>query len=253
MSKGAGLALFFPRKDPLTQRTIARLKYIHGVGRNVMMIGSTGRKTFVDPQGDLHGVLENCLEAKILLLNPLSEEARIRATTLHSSETMIGDWRQQLRSSVQFLKTLKLTQKNIKLKLYPDYPHVKLVILGDHIWVQHYHATQDIQTMPEYVFRHTQQDHGLYALFYQYFVKRWESQEIPEYDLETDELVYKSAKGIEERREPFNWDGKANSGTDELLLPDQPQFDAAGRPYQVPSFQAGSPLSREIPSRLETL
>ena len=253
MSKGAGLALFFPRKDPLTQRTIARLKYTHGVGRSVMMIGSTGRKTFVDPQGDLHGVLENCLEAKILLLNPLSEEARIRATTLHSSETMIGDWRAQLRSSVQFLKALKLTQKNIKLKLYPDYPHVKLVILGDHIWVQHYHATQDIQTMPEYVFRHTQQDHGLYALFYQYFVKRWEDQEIPEYDLETDELIYKSAKGIEERREPFNWDGRDNANTGELLLPDQIQFDAAGRPYQVSSFQASSHRSRETPSRLETL
>ena len=253
MSKGAGLALFFPRKDPLTQRTIARLKYSHGVGRNVMMIGSTGRKTFVDPQGDLHGVLENCLEAKILLLNPLSEEARIRATTLNSSETTIGDWRAQLRSSVQFLKALKLTQKNIKLKLYPDYPHVKLVILGDHIWVQHYHATQDIQTMPEYVFRHTQQDHGLYALFYQYFVKRWENQEIPEYDLETDELIYKSAKGIEERREPFNWDGRDNSTTGKLLLPDQMQFDAADRSYQVSSCQASSHRTCETPSRLDTL
>jgi len=249
MSKGAGLALFFPKKDHLTHRTIARLKYKHGVGRNVMMIGSTGRTTFVNPQGDLHDVLENCLEAKILLLNPHSEEARMRATTLQPSESMIGDWSEQFRSSVQFLKTLKLTHKNINLKLYPDYPHVKLVILGDHIWVQHYHPTQDIQTMPEYVFRHTQQDHGLYALFYQYFVKRWESQEIPEYDLETDELVYKSAKGLEERREPFNWNGKYNSGTDRQLLPDQPLLDTEDRLYQAPSFESGSHLSRGMPSR----
>jgi hypothetical protein len=253
MSKGAGLALFFPKKDHLTHRTIARLKYKHGVGRNVMMIGSTGRTTFVNPQGDLHDVLENCLEAKILLLNPHSEEARMRATTLQPSEAMIGDWSEQLRSSVQFLKTLKLTQKNIKLKLYPDYPHVKLVILGDHIWVQHYHATQDIQTMPEYVFRHTQQDHGLYALFYQYFVKRWESQEIPEYDLETDELVYKSAKGLEERREPFNWVAKDRSDMSTDLLQDQAHFDAAGRPSQESSLQSGSHLSLGTPSRLETL
>jgi hypothetical protein len=84
----------------------------------------TGRKTFVDPQGDLHNVLENCLEAKVLLLNPYSEEARIRAPTLHPSEAMIEDWSEQLRSWVQFLTSLKLTQKNIKLKLYPDYPHV---------------------------------------------------------------------------------------------------------------------------------
>ena len=177
----------------------------------------------------------------------------MRATTLQPSEAMIGDWSEQLRSSVQFLKTLKLTQKNIKLKLYPDYPHVKLVILEDHIWVQHYHATQDIQTMPEYVFRHTQQDHGLYALFYQYFVKRWESQEIPEYDLETDELVYKSAKEIEERREPFNWVAKDRSDMSTDLLQDQSHFDAAGRPFQESSLQSGSHLSRGTPSRLETL
>jgi hypothetical protein len=86
--------------------------------------------------------------------------------------------------------------------------------------------------MPEYVFRHTQQDHGLYALFYQYFVKRWESHEIPEYDLETDELVYKSSKGNEQRRKPFNWDDIDNSSAGEHLLPDQQILDAADRVYQ---------------------
>lgn len=107
--------------------------------------------------------------------------------------------------------------------------------------------------MPEYVFRHTQQDHGLYALFYQYFVKRWENQEIPEYDLETDELIYKSMKGIEERREPFNWDGRDNSTTGKLLLPDQMQFDTADRSYQVSTCQATSHRTCENPSRPDTL
>lgn len=252
MSKSAGLVLFFSKRGHLTQRTIARLKYNHGVGRNVMMIGSTGSKTFVDPQGDLHEVLKDCLEAKILLLNPYSEGARMRAATLHRSEAPTDDWSGQVSRSVRFLKSLKVTQKNIKLKLYSDYPHVKLVILGDHIWVQHYHATQDIQSMPEYVFKHTQKDHGLYALFYQYFVKRWEGPEIPEYDLETDELVYKSAKGIEERRDPFNWDGEDNSGTGEHLLPDQQGLHAAGRPQHAAAFQPGPHLSLGTPSRLET-
>ncbi len=128
---------------------------------------------------------------------------------------------------MQFLKSLKAIQKNIKLKLYSDYPHVKLVILGDYIWVQHYHATQDIQTMPEYVFKHTHKDHGLYALFYQYFVKRWESPDTSEYDLATDELVYRSAKGIEERRERFNCDGGDNSGTCGYLVPDHHVLGAA--------------------------
>ncbi|MGH7180933.1 MAG: hypothetical protein ACREJN_03030 [Nitrospiraceae bacterium] len=231
MAKAAGLALFFSKKDYVTQKTIARLKHRHGVGRNVMIIGSTGSKTFVDPEGDLHDVLKDCLEARILLLNPYSEEARIRATTLQPSAEVIGDWNEQVRRAVQFLKSLKLAQKNIKLKLYHDYPHVKLVILGDHIWVQHYHPTQDIQTMPEYVFSHTQQDHGLYALFYQHFVKRWESQEIPEYDLETDELVYHSARGSEQRREPFNWDGGGRSGTGEHLFPNEQVCDPTPSSY----------------------
>ena len=107
--------------------------------------------------------------------------------------------------------------------------------------------------MPEFVFRHTQKDHGLYALFYQYFLKRWESQEIPEYDLETDELVYKSAKGIEERREPFNWDNGDNSGTDRQLLLDRQLFDAAGCPCKESSSQFGSHPSSATPSRLETV
>ena len=59
--------------------------------------------------------------------------------------------------------------------------------------------------------------------------------------------------GIEERREPFNWDDRDNANTGELLLPDQIQFDAAGRPYQVSSCQASSHRSRETPSQLETL
>lgn len=60
--------------------------------------------------------------------------------------------------------------------------------------------------MPEYVFSQNHNDYGLYTLFYQYFTKRWESPEIPEYDLETDELVYRASNGdgkIEVRREKF--------------------------------------------------
>jgi hypothetical protein len=48
--------------------------------------------------------------------------------------------------------------------------------------------------------------HGLYTLFYQYFTKRWENQDIPEYDFQTDELVYRSRSGTELRREPLGLD-----------------------------------------------
>ena len=51
--------------------------------------------------------------------------------------------------------------------------------------------------------RHNCKDHGLYTLYAHYFVQRWESAEIPEYDLDTDELVYRSRTGNEVRRERF--------------------------------------------------
>ena len=44
---------------------------------------------------------------------------------------------------------------------------------------------------------------GLYALWYQYFLKRWTSPELPEYDFDRDELVYREERGSEIRREPF--------------------------------------------------
>jgi hypothetical protein len=69
--------------------------------------------------------------------------------------------------------------------------------------MQHYHTDLDIQEMPEYVLRHNPKDHGLYTLCCQYFVQRWEQTEIPEYDLDTDELVYRDKNGGEVRRERF--------------------------------------------------
>jgi hypothetical protein len=57
--------------------------------------------------------------------------------------------------------------------------------------------------MPEYVLRHNRKDHGLYTLFAHYFEQGWESPEVPEYDLETDELVYRGRSGSEIRRDRF--------------------------------------------------
>lgn len=189
MAREAGLVHFFPSKGRFAQWRVRQLKRRHGVARSIMVIGSTGYRTFVDPKAELRSVLENCLEAKVLLLNPDSIGARLRAKAIAEDTVTHESLREQVRKSVAFLKRLKNSQKNIKLKLYSDPPHLKLAILGDYLWIRHYHSTHDVQTMPEYVFHHNQNDQGLYTLFYQYFIKRWESPEIPEYDFETDELV----------------------------------------------------------------
>lgn len=216
MAADAGFAYFFPSHRTFTQRRIRRLKKRHGLARNVMVIGATGDRTFVDPKGDLHEVLKHCLEAKIMLLNPYSEAARVRARAILEPDITAESFHEQVGRTIGFLKQLKAAQKSVRLKLYADPPHVKLAILGDHIWLQHYHVSRDVHVMPEYVFRHDHNDHGLYTMFYQYFIKRWESPEIPEYDFGTDELVYTESNGIVIRREPFGAEAGTAAGRDSL-------------------------------------
>ena len=203
VAAGAGLVSFFPRRTRGAQRHIKQLKEEQGTGRTISVIGSSGHSTFVDQVGGLSSVLDKCLGARIMLVNPYSQEASARIQAIGHPEFTLNTFREEVRQSIQLLKRLKAMGKAVKLKLYSDSPLMKLVILGDYLWLQHYHADLDIRTMPEYVLRHNRKDHGLYTLYAHYFVQRWESAEIPEYDLDTDELVYRSRTGNEIRRERF--------------------------------------------------
>jgi hypothetical protein len=108
--------------------------------------------------------------------------------------------REQIGASIQFLKKLKSMQKEVRLKLYEDIPFLKLTILGDYLWLQHYQGGLEEYARPRYVFEHNQNPGSLYNPLYQYFVSRWGSIEIPEYDLDTDQLVWRDAAGNEVRR-----------------------------------------------------
>jgi len=200
---GAGLVSFFPRRARGAERRIRQLKEDQGTGRTIKVIGSSGYSTLVDQVGDLSSVLDKCLGAQILLVNPYSEEASARIQAIGHPEFTLDGFREEVRQSITLLKRLKAMGKVVKLKLYADPPLVKMVVLGDYLWLQHYHADLDIETMPEYVLRHNRKTHGLYTLYSHYFEQRWGNPEIPEYDLETDELVYRSRTGNELRREHF--------------------------------------------------
>ncbi len=203
MATGAGLVAFFPRRARGAQRHIKRLKEEQGTSRIIKVIGSSGYSTFVDQVGDLSSVLDKCLGANILLVNPYSQEASTRIQAIgHPALTLIA-FREEVRQSIALLKRLKAMGKAVKLKLYADSPLVKMVILGDYLWLQHYHADLDVETMPEYVLEYKRKDHGLYTLYSHYFQQRWDSPDIPEYDLDTDELVYRNRAGHEARRERF--------------------------------------------------
>lgn len=201
-ARGAGLVSFFPRRGPEVHQRIQALKDEQGTGRSVMVIGSSGAGNLVDHVGDLSSVLDKCLEAKILLVNPFHREVRARMATLAHPDNPYPQFREDVRQSIALLKRLKAMGKVVRLKLYPDAPLVKLVILGEYLWLQHGPADLAVQHMPEYVLRRSRKDQGLYTFYAHYFLQRWESADFPEYDLETDELVYRSRTGQEIRREP---------------------------------------------------
>lgn len=201
LARGAGLVSFFPLHDPGAGKTIRDLKQQQSLGRTVLAIGVTGHGTVVEDKAELHALLEACLEAKLLLLNPFSEEAARRAQSLSHPDISPDRFREELKDTISLIKRLRASGKVIRLKLYSDRPHLRMVILGDYLWLQHYHTGLDVRWMPEYVFQHNLNHHGLYTLFYQYFTKRWENQDIPEYDFQTDELVYRTRNGNELRRE----------------------------------------------------
>jgi hypothetical protein len=203
MAIDAGFVSFFPHRARRAEDGIRKLRDTQGRGRTVMVIGSSGYDTLRDQVGDLSTVLDKCLGANIMLVNPLSQGASARIRAIADPMMSIEKYREGVRQSIELLKRLQAVGKSVKLKLYSDPPLLKLVILGDYLWMQHYHTDLDIQEMPEYVLRHNANDHGLYTLCYQYFVQRWERTEIPEYDLETDELVYRDKNGGEVRREQF--------------------------------------------------
>lgn len=200
MARAAGMVLVTPARGFFAKRKIRKLKESQGIARDVMVISSTGFRTFVDPNGELHQVIQNCREARIMLLDPGSEGAILRAKGIPDPEVTPETFGEQIRRSIDFLKTLKGGQKNVKLKLYPDPPFLKMTILGDFIWLQHYQPGLDVQRMPRYVFRHDPNIGSLYFPFYQYFFGKWNNPAIPEYDLETDELVYRDTAGNEVRR-----------------------------------------------------
>jgi hypothetical protein len=203
MAKTAGIAAVAPPAAFFARRKVKKLKKEQGSGRNIMLISSTGFRTFVDPAGDLHGVLKNSREAKIMLLDPLSDGVTARAKSLANLGITPEGFREQIMGSIDFLKGLKASQKNIRLKLYRDVPLLKLAILGDYLCLQHYPTGLNVRTMPEFVFKHDQGG-SLFNLFYQYFVSRWFDSSIPEYDLDTDELVYRDTSGNEVNREKFS-------------------------------------------------
>lgn len=205
IAKSAGLVLATPSRGIfIYKRRVKNMKKTLGFAREIMIIGSTGYRSFAEPEGDLHEAVQNCREAKIMLLDPLKHGAIARARSIPDPEITPEVIREQIIKSIDFLKSLRVAQKTVRLKLYPDMPLLKMAILGDYAFIRHYHTGLNVRHMPEFAFRNEQKHGGLYLPLYRYFLSRWQDPDIPEYDLDTDELVYRDHMNYEVMREPFN-------------------------------------------------
>src|SRR5262245_35196263 len=170
--------------------------------RDAFILTLTGYDTLVAEDSLLRPVIDKAYEIRVMLVNPVGHGLRQRAESLPSDVTVLT-LHTEIEATIGVLSKLRKYGKKVKLKFYDEEPFWKLVVLGDYIWVQHCHSGFAIREQPEYVFalQHTEPRHGLLVPFYMIFLNAWNDTRHPEYDFDTNELVYRDAGGRETGRE----------------------------------------------------
>jgi hypothetical protein len=170
--------------------------------RDAFILTLTGYDTLVAADSLLRPVIDKAYEIRVMLVNPVGEGLRRRAESLPSDVTVLT-LHTEIEATIGALSKLRKYGKKVKLKFYDEEPFWKLVVLGDYIWVQHCHSGFAVREQPEYVFAldHVEPRHGLFVPFYMIFLNYWNDTRHPEYDFDTNELVYRDAGGKETGRE----------------------------------------------------
>jgi len=169
--------------------------------RDAFVLTLTGYDTFVDGASLLRGSLEAAYELRVMLVNPVGEALRKRADSLPPEITVLS-LQTEIEASIAFLAELRKRGTKVTLKFYDQVPFWKIVVLGDHAWVQFCHSGFEVREQPEYVFalQHRRPREGLFVPFYVHALERWNESKHPEYDFERNELVYRDADGNETGR-----------------------------------------------------
>jgi len=170
--------------------------------RDAFVLTLTGYDTLVAEDSLLRPVIDKAYEIRVMLVNPVGHGLRRRAESLPSDVTVLT-LHTEIEATIGALSALRKYGKKVKLKFYDEEPFWKIVVLGDYIWVQHCHSGFVVREQPEYVFalQHTEPRHGLFVPFYMIFLNYWNDPSHPEYDFETNELVYRDAGGKETGRD----------------------------------------------------
>ena len=172
--------------------------------RDACILTLTGFDTFIDPASSLRRVLEKAYEVRVMLISPHGEGVRRRVASLPSDVTLLS-FHGEIEASIAYLAELRKAGKKVTLKFYASEPFWKIVVLGDHAWVQHCHAGIEVKHQPEYVFalQHRNPREGLFVPFYMHFLNQWSSAEHQEYDFDANELIRRDAAGNEIGRTPL--------------------------------------------------
>jgi len=169
--------------------------------RDAFVLTLTGYDTFVADDSLLRGVIEKAYEIRVMLVNPAGGALRERADSLPPEITVLT-LHTEIEATIGYLSGLRKFGKKVKLKFYDEEPFWKLIVLGDYVWVQHCHSGFAVREQPEFVFalQHREPRHGLFVPFYMVFLNQWNDARHPEYDFETNELVYRDVSGKETGR-----------------------------------------------------
>ncbi len=169
--------------------------------RDAFVLTLTGYDTFVADDSLLRGVIEKAYEIRVMLVNPVGKALRERADSLPPDITLLT-LHTEIEATIGYLSGMRKYGKMVKLKFYDEEPFWKLIAIGDYIWVQHCHSGFAVKQQPEFVFglQPREPRYGLFVPFYMVFLNQWNDARHPEYDFDTNELVYRDASGKETGR-----------------------------------------------------
>lgn len=165
--------------------------------RDVSVMSITGYDTFVSEKRNLHRLIENSYELRVMLMNPYGAGARRRVQSLRK-RVAIEDYIRETEATIERLAGLAEAGKKVTLKFYDDPPFWNLIITGEYAWIQYCHDGHELNTQPEFIFalRKDKPAQGLFSPFYVYFLNQWNDVRHGEYNFATRELAY--GKGNDE-------------------------------------------------------
>jgi hypothetical protein len=202
ISQIAGLIEVRGGGEALPLRNARTLLRNRSATRDALILAVTGYDTFVAANSNLGRVIGGCYEIRVLLLNPHGAGAAHRARSFGDPAAALQAHQSELDASIRYLKQLNTCGKKVCLKLYESPPFWKVVLVGEQAWIQYCHGGYEVKTQPEYVFglRHDRPEQGLFPPFYMHFLDQWNDPRNSEYDLRTDELVFRDGMSNEVRR-----------------------------------------------------